>query len=161
MGSRVDSEISLPDRSVRGFTLIEILIAIAVLAILATLGGSMYRSGVRYSRVVKAIAEIKTISVDIDNYFDRYNEYPLTLDDIGREGKLDPWNRPYVYLNYDTQKGKNGMRKDKKLKPLNSDYDLFSSGSDRQWKAPLSSKVSRDDIVRANDGEFVGIADNF
>ena len=146
---------------VAGYTLLELMIAIAVLAILATLGGSMYRSGVGYSRVVKGIAEIRNISADIDNYFDRYNEYPLNLDDIGREGKLDPWYSPYVYLNYDTVKGKNGMRKDKKLKPLNTDYDLFSSGPDRRWKAPLSAKTSRDDIVRANDGEFVGIAVNF
>ena len=161
MGASVNSEIPPPDRAVRGWTLIEILIAIAVLAILASLGGSMYQSGVRYSRVVKAIAEIRNISADIDNYFDRYNEYPLTLEDIAREGKLDPWDRPYVFLNYDTVKGKNEMRKDKKLKPLNSDYDLFSSGPDRQWESPLSARASRDDIVRANDGEFVGIADNF
>ena len=145
----------------RGHTLIEVLIAIAVLAILVAIGLMMYRSGLQTSRVAKAIAEIKILQLDIDNYKEMYDEFPLILADIGHGGRLDPWNNPYQFQNYDTVKRKKGMRKDKKLKPLNSDYDLFSMGPDGDWKAPLNAKVSRDDIVRAQDGEFVGIADDF
>ncbi len=160
MTCRVKPGICVPNR-VRGWTLIEVLIGVAVIAILAAIGLTMYRSGVQTSRVKKTIAEIKIIQLDIDNYHELYDEYPLSLDDVGHGDRLDAWDNPYEFLNYDTVKGKKGMRKDKKLKPLNSDYDLFSTGPDGDWKPPLNAKASRDDIVRALDGEFVGIADDF
>ena len=52
-------------------------------------------------------------------------------------------------------------RKDRFLKPVSSDYDLYSMGPDGQCKENLNSKESRDDIVRASDGAFVGVAENF
>ncbi len=52
-------------------------------------------------------------------------------------------------------------RKDRFLVPINSDYDLYSKGKDGESKAPLSPKVSHDDIIRANDGAFVGLASEF
>ena len=45
--------------------------------------------------------------------------------------------------------------------PLNSDYDLYSMGLDGESKKPLSAKVSQDDILRALDGAFVGLAEDF
>ena len=52
-------------------------------------------------------------------------------------------------------------RKDRFLVPINSDYDLYSMGKDRESIAPLTAKKSHDDIVRANDGAFVGLASDF
>ncbi|MGH7260378.1 MAG: type IV pilin protein [Nitrospiraceae bacterium] len=52
-------------------------------------------------------------------------------------------------------------RKDRFLKPVSSDYDLYSMGPDGQCKENLNHKDSRDDIVRASDGAFVGVAENF
>ncbi len=150
---------TLPLGRERGWTLIEVIIAIAVVAILSTIGVVMYRTSVHSSRVVKAIAEIKTIQMDLDNYYEMYGEYPLSLDDGGHGERLDPWGNPYEFLNYDTDPKKKKARKDKNLKPLNSQYDLFSTGPDGEWKQSLSSKTSRDDIIRARDGEFVGIAE--
>jgi general secretion pathway protein G len=49
-------------------------------------------------------------------------------------------------------------RKDKNLVPLNSDYDLYSMGKDGESQIPLTVKISHDDIIRANDGAFVGLA---
>ncbi len=45
--------------------------------------------------------------------------------------------------------------------PINSDYDLWSSGKDGASSPPLTAKPSRDDIVRANNGRFVGLASDF
>jgi len=53
------------------------------------------------------------------------------------------------------------VRKDRFLVPLNSDYDLYSMGKDGQSKAPLTAPVSKDDIVRCNDGGYVGLASEF
>jgi general secretion pathway protein G len=52
-------------------------------------------------------------------------------------------------------------RKDRFLVPINSDFDLYSMGKDRDTVAPLTAKKSHDDIVRANDGAFVGLASEF
>jgi len=56
-------------------------------------------------------------------------------------------------------KGK--ARKDKFLVPLNSTYDLYSKGKDGQSKLPLTAKASKDDIIRASDGAFIGLASEF
>ncbi len=52
-------------------------------------------------------------------------------------------------------------RKDRFLVPINSDFDLYSMGKDRESVAPLTAKKSHDDVVRANDGAFVGLASEF
>jgi general secretion pathway protein G len=79
---------------------------------------------------------------------------------------MDPWGRPYVYFPFPPSKGKGGAppagaRKDRFLVPINSRYDLYSTGKDGGSAAPLTAKSSRDDIVVANDGGFVGRASKF
>jgi general secretion pathway protein G len=41
---------------------------------------------------------------------------------------------------------------------LNSTYDLYSKRKDGQSSSPLTAKASRDDIIRANDGGYIGLA---
>ncbi len=55
----------------------------------------------------------------------------------------------------------NQPRKDRFLVPINSDYDLYSKGKNGDSVPPLTAPQSRDDIVRAADGSFVGIASEF
>jgi general secretion pathway protein G len=45
--------------------------------------------------------------------------------------------------------------------PINSDYDLYSEGKDGNSAPPLGAAQSLDDVVRANDGGYVGLAANF
>jgi len=52
-------------------------------------------------------------------------------------------------------------RKDRFLVPLNSDYDLYSAGKDGESRPPLSAQMSQDDIVRANDGAYIGLASQY
>jgi general secretion pathway protein G len=47
------------------------------------------------------------------------------------------------------------------LVPINSTYDLYSMGKDGKTKAPITAQDSRDDIIRANDGLFIGLASDF
>jgi hypothetical protein len=42
-----------------------------------------------------------------------------------------------------------------------ADYDVYSKGPDGESKIPLTAKASHDDIVHANDGAFVGLAEDF
>ena len=50
---------------------------------------------------------------------------------------------------------------DKFLVPLNSDYDLYSIGADGESKKTLSAPASYDDVIRALDGAYVGLASEF
>ena len=45
--------------------------------------------------------------------------------------------------------------------PLNSTYDLYSMGKDGQSQSPLTAKASLDDVIRANDGGFIGLAAHY
>ena len=53
------------------------------------------------------------------------------------------------------------MRKDHKLNPINSDFDLYSMGRDKVSKTQVSNEDSLDDIIRANEGGFIGVAREF
>ncbi len=78
----------------------------------------------------------------------------------GLQQHIDPWGRPYQYLNIRVS-GTSNARKDKKLKPLNSDFDLYSMGPDGLTNKSLNNAKSRDDVVRARDGGFIGTAEEF
>jgi len=79
----------------------------------------------------------------------------------------DPWTRPYVYRNLadapqnGAGKPKGPHRRDKNLNPLNTDYDLFSLGKNGESKEQITFKTSLDDIIRATNGAFVGLAQNY
>ncbi len=52
-------------------------------------------------------------------------------------------------------------RKDRFLVPINTDFDLYSMGKDGESVPPLTAAKSRDDVVRAANGAFVGLASKF
>jgi general secretion pathway protein G len=144
-----------------GFTLIEILIAMAIIGVLASLvipKYADYREGVR---VYQAETEIGAMSVIISNYMLDTGSPPDTLAQVGAAGKLDPWGWPYEYFNLTSRKGNGHARKDKSLNPLNSDFDLYSVGKDGSSQSSLMAKTSRDDVIRARDGRFIGLATDF
>ncbi len=145
----------------RAFTLIEILIALMILGVLGTIATGSYSRYVERTRVAKAVADIGAMSVTIQRFQDDNRAYPNTLAEINAADKLDPWGRPYNYYNLTTRRGNGTARKDKKLSPLNTDFDLYSSGKDGRSLAPLVTPVSRDDVVRARDGKFIGLASDF
>lgn len=144
-----------------GFTLIEILLAIAIVAVLMFVAAPSYSSYVERTRVNQATIDIVAISAQVKAYELDNRDIPDTLAQVGVGGKLDPWGRPYVYLPFRTPKDKGHARKDKNLVPINSDFDLYSVGKDGASTAPLTAKQSRDDVVRANDGAFVGLASDY
>ncbi len=53
------------------------------------------------------------------------------------------------------------FRKERFLFPINEEYDLYSCGRDGDSEPGLSAPVSQDDIIRANDGAFIGRASEF
>ena len=60
------------------------------------------------------------------------------------------------------EKGKKDkVRKDHNEHPLSTDFDLYSMGKDGKSVAPLTAKASRDDIIRARNGGFIGLASDY
>lgn len=134
----------------------------AIIATLAGIGVPVYLQARERAANVKAIGDIVILQREIEMYaaFEG-DRYPASLDTIGRGFLRDPWGNLYQYLNFGDAKGLGKMRKDRFLVPLNSRYDLYSMGKDGQTSAPLTAKASRDDIVRANDGAFIGLASEY
>jgi hypothetical protein len=52
-------------------------------------------------------------------------------------------------------------RRDRYLFPLNTDYDLFSLGPDGLTATALNNPQSLDDVIRANNGGFFGVASDY
>ena len=240
---------------ITGFTLIELMVVIAIVGILSSIATPNYIKYIEKARVAMAITEIRFIEKEIVNYMIDYGEWPEDLSAIGMDEVLDPWGNPYEYLitqgicddKVKDDKGKKGKkddkgknesylayfrwifmepqflfpgfniafiqlvefkkifpqvitlsllakkdkdakgakdkgakdkdakdkkdkddksikgkpRKDHQMHPINCDYDLYSVGKDGKSEAPLTAKVSQDDIIRANNGGYVGLVSNY
>jgi general secretion pathway protein G len=144
-----------------GFTLIEMLIAIAIIGIVISIAIPAYQEYVKEGEIYVAVQDLRNISLLIEDV-EISGSMPASLAEIGVNYN-DPWGNPYQYLNLldPANKGKGKARKDKNLVPINSDYDLYSMGPDGKSVGPLTAKASHDDIVRANDGGFYGIATDY
>ena len=148
----------------KGFGLLELMVALVIVALLATLAIPSYQRYADRARVTAAIGDIAKFELAIESYRLRYNDrIPMNLAELGIEVPLDPWGRAYQFLNIRAA-GAGAIadfRKDGKLVPLNSDFDLYSLGKDGLTQAPLSAKDSRDDIVRASNGAFIGLGEDY
>lgn len=150
----------------RGFTLIELLFTSAIVAILAAIAIPSYNSYLVKTKNNTAITDIQLIQLHLERYYTEYFRYPDSLGDMNvnlPSGGNDPWGNPYVYLNI-VNGGpgiKGSVRKDHALNPINTNYDLYSKGSNGVTKTQISQKDSLDDIIVARDGGFVGLAADF
>lgn len=153
----------IPRNAIRpgGLTLVELVLGIAVVGVLAAFSVPAYQNYSERVRVSQAIADIRIIAVKIKAYYQDADAYPVSLATIGDGATLDPWGRPYEYLDLTAKKGNGGARRDKNLNPLNSDFDLYSRGKNGKTKLPITQKDSLDDVLRANDGAFVDLASKY
>ncbi len=241
------------DRRSRGFTIVELLIIVAILGTVAGIGVSYYRDALEKARIARTMADVRVLEKDLAIYKLDAQKFPDSLAELGRGNRLDAWGRSFEYVRFcepgetrsgrdrgrggadrgdrdrgdrdrdrggggdpdedrgrgdgdrddrdrgdrdrgnrdrgdrdrddrdrgDRDRGRDGdgrredddsddcesrlgkMRKDKFLKPLNSDYDLYSVGKDGESKRQLDNRESRDDVIRAVDGMYVGLASEF
>jgi general secretion pathway protein G len=143
----------------RGFTLVELGIALAILGVLAALSLNQYLAYIERVRVARAVVEMKDMTAQLDPTAFEGGRLPNSLAAIGLGGRRDPWGRPYAYLRIRGNPASIfSSRKDQFLVPLNTDYDLYSRGKDGLSQASIASPRSLDDVIRANDGAFLGLA---
>ncbi len=147
----------------QGFSLIELLMVVAIILTIAAIAIPRMMQAVQNARVARAIGDIHTLESDVLSYQISNGSLPATnsLISVGRGDLLDPWGSPYVFVNYADPTSKGLIRKDKFLKPMNGEYDLYSIGPDHLTKPSITHKNSYDDVIRADDGAFVDLAANY
>ncbi|MGI9629136.1 MAG: prepilin-type N-terminal cleavage/methylation domain-containing protein [Longimicrobiales bacterium] len=141
-----------------GFTIIELLIVMSLIGILSAMALPKLSEAVEKARVANAIGGIKALEAEINEFELIMNRLPANLAEINRSATLDPWGNPFGYNIYT---GPGGARKDQFNVPINDDYDLWSMGADGRTNQALVSAPARDDVVRGNNGGFVGLASDY
>jgi general secretion pathway protein G len=155
-----------------GFSLVELMVAVAILTILGAISVNHYLRFIDKAQIQGVVRDMREIELSIQSYTQVNGTLPESLEQIGFKDFKDPWGNPYIYLplNQATDgspgKGKkenpkDKARKDRNLHPINTDYDLYSMGKDGKSTLPLTAAISRDDIIRANNGAFIGLASEY
>lgn len=134
----------------KGFTLIELIVVVAIIGVLAVMAIPAYNDYINKTKNASAIGDIRTLSTEISAYYMDRGSNPSGLDKINRGGFLDPWKYEYVYKPTPELMDKIGL-------PLNTDFDVYSTGSDGKNETFGGDPTNDNDIVRANDGAFVGL----
>ena len=98
-------------RAVRAaFTLMELLVVMAIIVIIAGFGGYYVIGQLNESKVTQAKIKAKNIAKAVDTYYIDHSTYPQQLDQLlqkseigkgpyltSREEIIDPWNQPFQY----------------------------------------------------------------
>jgi general secretion pathway protein G len=142
----------------KGFTILELLVVTMIIGTLSSMVAPPLQRARERAFVAVAMAEIRIISSELAIYIEINYEPPVSLAAIDRATLLDPWGNPYMYVKLQGTNGNGSARKNKFQVPLNDDYDLGSAGPDGLSKGALTAKDSKDDILRAWNGAFIGLA---
>lgn len=144
-----------------GFTIVELLLIVALIGILAALVLPLLTQELERARIRRAVADLRLIETALHKYETDEELLPDSLDELGMRLPLDPWGHPYEYLVFRGPGWRARARKDRFLVPINSTFDLYSIGPDADTRPPLQNRFSWDDVVRANDGAFYGLGRDF
>ena len=150
----------------RGFTLVELMLVATITGSLAALAIPNVQRLVEQARVTEAMSDIRIFASTARDHKLVNGKYPDSFDKFGFDDPpIDPWGNEYEYLLIEGQfeiypPGKK-PRQDRFLRPVNRDFDIYSRGPDGETSDNLTDAYSLDDIIRANDGGFVGIAADY
>ena len=140
-----------------GFTLVELLAVVTIIGTLTAIALPKTHEAIDRAKVARAIGDLQAMEVDLDSQ----DTLPDALTFFGPV-RLDPWGNPYEYNKFPpNKKVPPGARRDRFLVPINSYYDLYSTGKDSSSVPALTAKASQDDVIRANDGGYIGLASKY
>jgi general secretion pathway protein G len=137
------------------------MLALIVVATLAVIAVSAYSSYMEKARVSQAEEDLTSIEARIALYQATNGELPTSLAQVGDGTMLDPWGHPYYYLDFTGLQNLGEVRKDQNLVPINSDYDLYSAGANGATWPEIALPASQDDVIRANNGGYIGLASDY
>lgn len=144
----------------RGSTLIQVVVVMAIVGLLSSITVPTFRDYVERARVADAVGDLATLEIAIRKFVitDADRELPGTLDELLIDSALehigeDPWGNAYEYRLIDAAAA---ARTDGAGDAINTDYDLYSRGPDGATANSLLDEDSADDIVRGNNGAYLG-----
>lgn len=143
----------------RAFTLIELIAAMTIIAVLSGSAVPPIAGSIDKARVSRAVSDLRQISQDLA----ALDTLPATLALIGRGDMRDPWGRPYTYVVLLPSGGgpPGSPRTDVFSVAINSRFDVYSSGPDGLTALGLTAVPSRDDVVVGGDGSYIGLASKY
>ena len=145
-------------------TVVELIAAVGIVAIMAAVAVPVYSGIERNVRVSAALGDMGQIEIAMAKFLTKGNgALPANLAAVGLDTLTDPWGNHYEYLKLEARPnpGNGSVRMNRDHVPINSDYDLYSLGKDGKSDSPLTAKESKDDIVRASNGAYLGLAEDF
>jgi general secretion pathway protein G len=147
----------------RGVGVVDLVIGMVVVSLMAALGIPAFNGFVDRANVAQAIGDMGSISVAIESYrLKNHDRMPGSIEELNIGIVKDPWGRDYQYVNFmAAEQGKPDSRMDASLNRLNTDFDLYSLGRDGETSTPVNAEASRDDVVRANNGVFIGLGEDY
>jgi general secretion pathway protein G len=135
-----------------GMTIIELLATLAIASSLASIAIPKYHQFAETARTTQAIGDIQAIQTTLDTR----DSLPDNLANVG-QSLVDPWGQPYIYVKFPS----GSPRVDRFGVQVNTTYDLYSLGPDGTSSSSLNAGSSFDDVVRANDGGFIGLGSKY
>jgi general secretion pathway protein G len=75
-------------RSTRGFTMIELMVVMALIVILATIGMTQYRQSIQFTKEAVLKDDLFKMRDAIDQYYADKNKYPAALEDLVTGGYM-------------------------------------------------------------------------
>jgi general secretion pathway protein G len=144
-----------------GLTLLELMLVVGLVAIVTAIAVPSYSQYAERARVSQAARDLGDLQMRIERFRTRQLRLPADLAQIGADDLRDPWGRAYVFYDYGEGLSPDPSRRDRNLRPLNTDYDLYSIGKDGASHKLLSRSESDDDVIRALDGSYLGRGKDF
>ena len=114
----------------RGFTLLEILVVLAIIGLIAAIAAPPLFRSLGGARSDSAKVQIEALSTSIDLYRLEVGKLPPDLDSLIRKpAGADRWNGPYLRKST-VPKDPWGVEFHYRAPGEHADYDLFSLGAD-------------------------------
>lgn len=146
-----------------GFTLVELLVVVTIMGVLISIAIESFATIKAKVRNTRCISEVRLLEKEILAYAYDRGSLPPDLETINRKDLTDPWGNRYIYAPAaePVAPGNIGLNNRSNVTTLNSDFDLFSMGPDGNWQTSINDAQSQDDIIRADNGNFVGIVKDY
>ena len=74
----------------RGFTLLELIVVVIIIAVLASIAVPMYRGYIKSTRASEATSRLGSIVTAAKNYYQRYSQWPDSFEVEGFYGDDNP-----------------------------------------------------------------------